>query len=154
MPRVKVVHGRWGEVYLGGQILAEVTGIEYSIEIERVDVPQVGTRWNTFTEGIITGTGTLRMHKVFSRWEDTFLNYVATTPAQLRALRDAGVDPRPPLSLLVALDSPHAYGRETETLLDVLFWTYTGGFQLTDLVGREWPFSFEGVEPGTRIPVQ
>lgn len=155
MARAKVVHGRWGELLLGGAgttPLAEVTGIEYTVDIERVDVPQVGVRWTTFTEGSISGQGTLRMHKVYSRWEDYFNRYIAQEASQLRALRDSGVDPRPPLELTVVLDDPHSYGRETETLTGVFIWSYTGGFSLTELAAREWPFSFEGIIPGTRIP--
>lgn len=153
MPRSKVIHGRWGEVLQNGQVLAEVTGIEYTTEIERIEVPQTGSRWNAHTEGVINGSGTLRMNKVYSRFEDAIVNYVSKTAAELRAMRDAGVDPRPALQLLVVLDSPHAYGRESETLDGVLFWSYSGGYSLTELVGREFPFTFEGITPGQRIPV-
>ena len=158
MPRVKVVHGRWGEVTVAGQVLAEVTGIEYSVEIERIDVPQVGARWNTFTEGVLSGSGTLRMHKLYSRWETVFQNYAAASPETLRQMRDgtgsfAGSprDPRPGLNITISLDDPHSLGVETETITDVLFWSYSGGFSLTDVVSREWPFTFEGIIPGSRI---
>lgn len=128
--------------------------ITYTITIERIDVPQVGTRWTSFHEGMVSGEGELRIHKVYSDFEASFLPYVALTPDQLRAARNSSPEKevRPSFSLHVSIDDPHGFkGAETppvgdyETLTDCLFWSYTGGFDATAITERTWPFSFEGI---------
>lgn len=142
---IKVQHGHWGEVHVNAIPIAEVTAIEYTIEIERIDVPQTGTTWTYFHEGLISGSGELRIHKEFSDFEGAFLPYVTLTPNQLRARRNAGQPARPETTIKVAVDDPHGQGREYETLTGVKFWQYTGGFDASSLVGRTWPFSFTGI---------
>lgn len=154
MPKVRVAHGHWGEVYVNAQLVGEVTAIDYTIEIERIDVPQVGTRWNTFHEGNITGEGTLTIYKAYSDFEGAFLPYTSLDATELRRRRDAGQPLRPSVSIKVAIDDPHGEpGREFETLVGVQFWRYTGGFNITEIINREWPFSFEGIvaPQGSRI---
>lgn len=149
----KVNHGHWGEVYVGATRILEVTAIEYTIEIEQVEVPQSGGRWLSRHPGMISGNGELTIHFAYSDFAGAFLPYVAKSPDQLRAERDAGLPIRPTTTIKVAVDDPHGSGREYETLTNVQFWTYTGGFDVTSLVGRTWPFTFEGIiaPPDSRI---
>ena len=150
---IKPQHGHWGELFVNAVLIAEVTAIEYTVEIERVDVPQVGTTWTYFHEGLISGNGELRIHKTHSDFESSFLPYVTMSPSQLRAARNAGTPIRPETTIKIALDDPRGVGREYETLTGVKFWQYTGGFDSSSLVGRTWPFSFTGIiaPPDSRI---
>jgi hypothetical protein len=143
--RLPVQHGHWGEVAVGAVPIFEVTAIEYSIEIERVEVPQAGARWQEFHEGLITAQGELRIHDVYDDFEGSFLPYLILTPTQLRNYRDGGGNARPTTTIKVAKDDPTGAGRSYETLTGVSFWQYTGGFDITNLIGRTWPFTFSGI---------
>lgn len=142
---IKVQHGHWGRLFVNAVEMAEVTAIEYTVDIEQVEVPQVGTTWTYIHEGLITGQGELRIHKQYSDMEGSFLPYVSMTPQQLRAARDNGQPVRKEYTLQVDLDDPLGEGKETQTLTGVKFWSYTGGFDSTSLVGRTWPFTFTGI---------
>jgi hypothetical protein len=142
---IKPQHGHWGSVYVNAVEVAEVTAVEFSIDIEQVPVDQVGTTWTYIQEGLISGSGELRLQKVYSDFEGFFLQYVALTPQQLRDKRNRGEQVRPEVSLMINLDDPGGEGRETITLTGVKFWTLTGGFDSTATVGRTWPFTFTGV---------
>lgn len=150
MPPVKVQHGHWGALVVNNVIIAEAIAITYTVTIERLDVAQVGTRWTSFHEGMVSGEGELRIHKVFSDFEGAFLPYVMLDPNSLRALRNAGTDVRPAVDIQCWLDDPHSELStggvgDVEILHNCLFWTYTGGWDATALTERTWPFSFEGL---------
>lgn len=147
VPEVKRIHGRWGEVRLNTVVVAEAVGIEFNVEIDQVDVPIVGGEWISFVEGQVRGSGTLRTVKAYSSFESMFLDYVAKSATELRAMRDAGQNPRPHHTITVTLDDPLAYGVEQIQLDGVKFWSMQGGFSLTDLVNRDWGFTFRGIRP-------
>ena len=143
--KLKPQHGHWGEIYLNSTLIAEATAVEYTIEMERIEVPQSGTRQTSYKEGMITSQGELRLHHEFSDFATAFLRFVTADPDTLRAQRNAGIDVRPTATLKVSLDDPRGWGREYETLTGVLFWQYTGGYDITALTGRVWPFTFDGI---------
>ena len=147
IPEVKRIHGRWGEVRLNGIAIAEAVGVEFTVEVDQVDVPIVGGNWITFVEGQTRGTGTLRVAKAYSSLESMFMDFVAKTADELRALRDAGSEPRPHHTINVTLDDPLSYGVESLQLDGVKFWSMQGGYSLTDLVNRDWSFTFRGITP-------
>lgn len=162
IPDVYPIHGRFGELYVGNQVVAECTGIEYTVEVEQVEVNQVGAQWTRQMPGRINGTGTLNLLKVYSIWEDVVINYASRSVADLRASRDAGQKAFPSFSLVVVLNDPNALQSKEErtTLKGVRFFQMTGGFQVADLINRDMPFSFTGVQrtqsitapPGYTIP--
>ncbi len=153
IPDVYPVHGRFGELYVGGQVVAECTGIEYTVEVEQVEVNQVGARWTRQIPGRITGTGTLNLLKVYSVWEDIVLDYASRSVTDLRADRDAGRKAFKSFELVVSLNDPNALDSKEErtTLKDVRFFQMTGGFQVADLINRDMPFSFSGVTRSLKI---
>lgn len=147
------VHGKWGQLYVGATLIAEVSAVTYTAAIERLEYNQAGERWTSFHEGSLTGDGEVTVYKAYSDWEGAFNNYLTLTGDQLRALRDAGTPARRPVTIKVQLNDPGSEGAESETLTDVYFWEYRGGFDVGDLLDRTWPFSFEGIVPGDkRIP--
>jgi hypothetical protein len=150
MPPVRVQHGHWGALVVNNTIVGEAIAVTYTITIERLDVPQVGTRWTSFHEGLVSGEGELRIHKVYSDFEGSFLPYVMFDANMLRALRNSGTPVRNPIDIQVWLDDPHGepstgQAGDVEILHNCLFWTYTGGWDATALTERTWPFSFEGI---------
>ena len=153
IPDVYPVHGRFGELYVGGQVVAECTGIEYTVEVEQVEVNQVGARWTRQIPGRITGSGTLNMLKVYSVWEDIVLDYASKSVSELRNERDAGNRAFKSFELVVSLNDPNALdSQEERTILkDVRFFQMTGGFQVADLINRDMPFSFSGVSRSLKI---
>lgn len=162
IPDVYPIHGRFGELYVGSQVVAECTGIEFTVEIEQVEVNQVGARWTRQMPGRVSGSGTLNLLKVYSIWEDVVINYASQSVSDLRAERDAGRKAFPSFTLLVELNDPNALQSKAEstTLKGVRFFQMTGGFQVADLINRDMPFSFSGIErtqaiqapPGYTIP--
>jgi hypothetical protein len=145
VPEVKRVHGRWGEIRLNSIVVAEAVGIEFTVEIDQVDVPITGGAWISFVEGQVRGSGTLRTVKAYSSFESMFLDYVSKSATELRAMRDAGQNPRPHHTISVTLDDPLSYGVEQVQLDGVKFWSMQGGYSLTDLVNRDWAFTFRGI---------
>jgi hypothetical protein len=162
IPDVYPIHGRFGELYVGSQVVAEATGIEFTVEVEQVEINQVGARWTRQMPGRVTGTGTLNLLKVYSVWEDFVVNYASRSVQALRADRDAGVKAFPSFTMVVELNDPNALQSKAErtTLKGVQFFQMTGGFQVADVINRDMPFNFWGIErtqpitapPGYTIP--
>lgn len=146
IPQVTPVHGRFGELWIGTSPVAEATGIEWTVEIEQVEVNQVGARWARQVPGKITGTGTMNVTKVYSTWEKYVIDYAGKTVKELRDLRDAGQKIMPEFILTVTIDDPNATGKkEIVDLKGVRFFQATGGFQIGDLINRDVPFNFTGI---------
>lgn len=153
IPDVYPIHGRFGVLYVGGIVVAECTGIEYTVEVEQVEVNQVGARWTRQIPGRITGTGTLNLLKVYSVWEDIVLDYASQSVNDLVAARDRREKVFKSFNLTVKLDDPNALEskREETTLKDVRFFQMTGGFQVADLINRDMPFTFSGITRDLKI---
>lgn len=151
IPEVRRVHGHYGELWIKGSPVAECTGIEYTVEVEQIEVPQVGGYWQNYVEGTTRGTGTLHLAKAYSSFEKLFMDYVNKSVQELRTLRNAGTLVRPTFTLTVVLDDPMSYGKESDILTGVKFWNYSAGFGLTDLVNRDWPFTFRGISQSSSI---
>jgi Phage tail tube protein len=152
-PEVARIHGRWGELLIGGVAVAEATQIEYTVEIGQIDVPQVGGNWVMPVDGPIRGTGTLTLVQAYSSFRDIMFETINLSVAQMRAIRDSlGVAHVRKLFVLnVVLDDPASYGREVDILDGVKFTSYTGGWNLDDLVNRAYPFNFRGISSGGSI---
>lgn len=152
IPQVTPVHGRFGELWIGTSPVAECTGIEYTVEIEQVEVNQVGARWARQVPGKINGTGTMNVTKVYSTWEKYVIDYAGKSVKALRDLRDQGQKIMPEFILSVTLDDPNATGKKEQIdLKGVRFFQMTGGFQIGDLINRDVPFVFTGISLTTAI---
>lgn len=61
-----VINGTYGEVWIDGDYMAEVTGLEAKVSLEKTDVNQVGTLAKGYKVTGIDCKGTLKMNKVSS----------------------------------------------------------------------------------------
>lgn len=104
----RVVNGTYGECWLDGDYLAEVTGCNIKIDFNKQAVNQV----QTFMEGnkIIggKGTGTLKFNKVTSR----MLQYLSD--ATKKGIFE-------PMTIISNIKDPEAFGAERVKVSGVLF---------------------------------
>jgi hypothetical protein len=138
----------YGEVWRAGRLLAEVTNISATIERARTEMPLVGTTKTGYKFGRETQEGTLTIQKIDSRWENEVHSQLSHTLAERRAARRAGELLVAPFNLQLELDDPDALGWEAWQLSGCLLYRLTLGHDVSDdVVSREIPFTFEGLQP-------
>ena len=143
------ITGMWGEARdTAGNLLAEVTEVTATAEINRIEVPLVGTARQGYKPGRITREGTFRVQKIDSKWELQVYDFISTTLAERRAARGTSESFLRPFSLLVGYDDPEALGREQWQLDGCLIWRLPLGFNIgDDIRDLEFPFSYESETP-------
>lgn len=62
----KVINGTFGEVWVDGDYMAEVTALEAKVSLDKTEVNQVGTLAKGYKITGIDGKGTLKLNKVSS----------------------------------------------------------------------------------------
>ena len=62
----KVINGTFGEVWVDGDYMAEATGMEAKVTLEKEEVKQSGTLSKGYKVTGIEGKGTLKLNKVTS----------------------------------------------------------------------------------------
>ncbi len=62
----RVISGTWGELWIDGDYMAEVTGLQAKVSLEKSDVKQTGKLGTGKKVTGISGTGTIKMNKVTS----------------------------------------------------------------------------------------
>ncbi len=62
----RVVNGSWGEVWVDGDYMAEATGLEAKVSLDKQEVNQTGTLEKGYKVTGVDGKGTLKMNKVTS----------------------------------------------------------------------------------------
>lgn len=148
------ISGRWGRVFRGGDWMATVTEVSYSVEIDKMEVRRSGTRWVDYKEGEYTGTGSLSLDKVNSDYEReviSFLNGVnvdgtALTSRALRVwtlqinLEDSGIP-----GITYDDNGNATAGHESVSLHGVKCWNLEGGYSVSDMVNRSIEFTFNGI---------
>lgn len=120
----EVINGTWGEAWLDGDYLAEITGLEAKIDIdyEDINIPRkLGTAkkmtgWS--------GTGSLKFNKVTSR----FIKLIATSLKEGKQIS---------VTIISKLDDPDALGAERVALQNVTF---------DDLTLANWEMKTAGAE--------
>lgn len=148
------ISGRWGRVFRDGKWIANATEVSYTVEIDRMEVRRSGTRWTGHKEGDLSGSGTLTVDYVSSKYTVEFINYIngktATgAPNPTRRL--------PMWELLVNLEDDQipgivkdanweaTSGHESVLLREVKFWNLEGGYG-ADMISRSYEFTFRGIE--------
>jgi hypothetical protein len=140
--------GMYGAAYRDGRLLSEVVEVTGAVEIGRIEVPLVGQTKQGYKPGRETREGTLRIQKIDTSWELEVREFLATSLAQRRANRDAGVPNQRPFSLQIEFDDPDALGIEKWQLDGCLLWRMPLGFSITDdIVDREFPLTWEVETP-------
>jgi hypothetical protein len=142
MDPTKVINGSYGEAYeildpegaATESFLANISGVEARIAVDRMDVPRSGTRRMGYKRGNITITGTMTGYKVTSRWVERFASEADTETAPA------------PIVFEIWLDDPESLGTEKVRLTGVQFWEVPIGFSVGDMVEEDIPFTATGVE--------
>ena len=143
--------GMWGEARdASGRLLAEVTECSAAAEVQKINVPLVGTNRSGYKPGRVTREGTFRCQKIDAKWELDVYAFVSANLQQRRAMRGTGDSILRPFTLLVGYDDPEALGEEKWQLNGCLLWRLPLGFSIgDDIRDLEFPFSYE-----TEIPLK
>ncbi|MDF2546145.1 MAG: terminase [Anaerosolibacter sp.] len=129
IPGYRQINGRWGEVWLDGDLVSEIEEFESKITANREDVEMAGSLSVDSKITSLKGEGSMKLKKVYSRGVQKLL----------RAWQ-AGRDPR--CQIVGKLKDPDAYGTERVVIDNVWFneltlMQFTKGPLTTDL-----PFGF------------
>lgn len=131
------VNGSFGQLFAPvGEYLAEAQRIEYTVRINRRDIPRAGTRITAYKAMTVQGEGTMGLLKTSSK----FLQIVS------EIMRGGNSQIQKQFSLKVRLDDPEAMGAEVVRLTGVKLWEINAGFNVNDIIEENMPFTFEGME--------
>lgn len=135
----QVISGTFGKAWWDGELVFEAKGFEASIEMQMEAVKQAGQLADGQKMLGYSGTGTLRLHKVFSR-----------SLRKLTASIKVGVNPE--FTLVSELNDPASFGAERVILKGVQFTTLPlVNWELGALGEQELPFAFTDWEPVSTI---
>jgi hypothetical protein len=139
------ITGMWGEAQdAGGNLLAEVTEVTATAEVNRIEVPLVGTNRQGYKPGRITREGTFRVQKIDTKWELAVYSFISTSIEDRRRVRGSDESYLKPFSLKIGYDDPEALGKEQWRLDGCLLWRLPLGFNIgDDIRDLEFPFSYE-----------
>ena len=142
------ITGMWGEARdVAGNLLAEVTEVTATAEVNRIEVPLVGTNRQGYKPGRVTREGTFRVQKIDTKWELAVYDFISTTLEDRRAARGTDQSYLKPFSLVIGYDDPEALGVEKWRLNGCLLWRLPLGFNIgDDIRDLEFPFSYETEE--------
>ncbi len=129
-----VINGKYGEVWIDDEKVAECFGLSAKVELQREDVKICGERFTQTKLIGAKGKGTLKLNKVTTRFAKKISDILAT-----------GKDAR--FEIVSKLADPDALGHERVVIKDVCF----GDLTLADWEDAktgtvEAPFTFGGYE--------
>lgn len=131
----QVISGTYGRAWLDGELVFETKALEASLEIQQEVVKQTGKLADGQKMLGYNGTGTLRVHHVFSR----AIN-------KLSASLKTGINPE--FTIMSELSDPAAFGSERVLLKGVQFTTLPLiNWELGVIGEKEMPFTFTDWEP-------
>ena len=141
--------GIYGSAWLGGTLLSDAIEVSGSIEINRIEVPLVGSQRTGYKPGRESREGTLRIQKFDSAWEMKVYRFLRERLERTRQERTAsntrGIEP---FDLIVKHQDPDALGDEEWVLEGCVIWRLTLGFSIgEDLTEREYPLTWENERP-------
>jgi hypothetical protein len=138
----RIINGTHGEVWLDGDYVAEVTGLQAKIAINKEKVQQCGDMWERQKVTGYTGTGSLKINKVFSRMA-----------IKLRPLLKEKKDVR--FTIITKLADPDSFGCERIVIKDVSFDDLLLADWAASTLGKvECPFTFADYDELDIIAVQ
>lgn len=130
----RVISGSWGQVWIDGELVAEAYGLQAKVSADKEAVNRCGVLWEDHKVMGLKGTGSLRLHKVFSRMGEL-----------LGEAMRSGRDPR--FTIISKLADPDAYGAERVCLKNVSFDDLTlADFEAKSVGKVECPFTFSDFE--------
>lgn len=130
----RVISGTWGAVWMDGDQVGEAYGLQAKLSYDKEDVALCGQMFTDKKVMGVSGTGSLKMHKMTSRM------------AQLLGEKiKRGEDPR--FTIIAKLSDPDAYGAERVALYNVSFDDLTLMDWEARSIGKvEAPFTFTDFE--------
>jgi hypothetical protein len=135
----QVMSGTFGKVWWDGDLVFEAKACEASVEMQMEAVKQAGQMADGQKMVGHNGTGTLRLHKVFSRAKRKISNSVKN-----------GINPE--FTLVSELNDPAAFGAERVILKGVHFTTLPLiNWELGALGEEELPFTFTDWETPSTV---
>ncbi len=135
----QVISGTYGKVWWDGELVFEAKGMEASVEMQMEAVKQAGQLADGQKMLGYSGTGTLRLHKVFSR-----------AMRKLNTSIKQGVNPE--FTMVSELNDPASFGAERVILKGVQLTTLPlVNWELGALGEQELPFIFTDWEPVSTI---
>lgn len=146
IPVERRMDGMYGEAYRDGKFLADVIEVTGAPTIDRKELAIAGSVNIHYKRGRVAREGTLRYQQVDSRWLQEFLSFTSLSLAERRAARDRGENPAAPFDLMLTIDDPEAFGKESLMLYGVVMWSHSIGFSISDLLEREVPITWESEE--------
>lgn len=142
------IGGMHGAALRDGKVLSEIVEVTAAVEINRIEVPLVGSTRQGYKPGRETREGSMTMQHIDTRWEMEIYSFLSQSLAQRRAARGTGTAALRPFSLQLEFDDPDALGYEAWQLDGVVMWRLPLGFSITDdLVNREFPITWESERP-------
>ena len=88
----RVINGTFGEVWVDGDYMAEATGVEAKVTLEKTEVNQTGTLAKGYKITGIEGNGTIKLNKVTSyfieKLSENLKNGKTTTATIISNLND------------------------------------------------------------------
>lgn len=126
----RTINGTFGELWLDDEYMAETTGLEAKVKIEKQEVNQAGNLMKGYKTVGLDGTGTLKMNKVTS--------YLTKKVA---AKIQKGINPS--FTLISKLKDPDSYGCERVKITGVTFDEITlANWEVKKLGEESVPFTF------------
>jgi hypothetical protein len=142
------IGGMHGAALRDGKVLSEMVEVTAAVEINRIEVPLVGSTRQGYKPGRETREGSMTMQHIDMRWELEIYSFLSQSLAQRRAARGTGAAALRPFSLQLEFDDPDALGYEAWQLDGCVIWRLPLGFSITDdLVNREFPITWENEHP-------
>lgn len=126
----RVINGTFGEVWVAGSYMAEATGLEAKVTIEKTEVNQMRTLAKGYKITGVDCKGTLKLNKVTSY----FINLLS------KNLKAGKVTP---VTIITKVDDPDAFGAERIQLNDCVFDELTlANWEAKKLGEESMPFTF------------
>lgn len=142
---LRVFSGIYGSVWRDNVQLTDVVEVSGTIEINRIEVPLVGTTRSGYKAGRESREGTMRIQKRDSSFEMEVYQFLSQSLADRRANRGQSLRP---FSIILEFDDPDALGVERWQLDGVLMWRLTIGYSIgDDITEREYPITWEAERP-------
>lgn len=142
--------GMYGSAWRGAQRLGEVWEVSGAIDVQKIEVPLVGTTRHGYKPGRETREGTLRLQLIDNAWEMELWAY-------LKARNEGSPIPLHQFDLKIQIADPDgaSTGGMSWTLRGCQIWRIPLGFSITDdVIDRELPFNWESEEPTTAFSVR
>ena len=136
----KVINGSWGAVWVGDDPMAEATGVEAKVTINKEEVKQIGTLSKGYKVVGIEGKGTLKLHKVSSYFIELMSENIKNGKSTV-------------CDIITKLADPQSDGTERIKLVDCTFDELTlADWESQKLLEESLPFTFSSWEILDTIP--